>query len=244
MVCKTITGTTIGLNAYKIEVEVDSINSLPSISIVGLPDNAVSESKERLRSAIKNSGYTFPQGKVVINLAPADIKKEGTHFDLPMAIGILQEEGLLTSENIKDYAFVGELSLDGSLRGVNGVLPITTGLKESGITTVFVPEENAREAALVQGMTIYGASHLSDIVNHFTENPIKPTVIDIQKYLEDDLNEEYQYDFKDVKGQKKAKKALEIAAAGGHNILMSGTPGSGKTLMAKCFASILPPLEI
>lgn len=244
MVCKTITGTTIGLNAYKIEVEVDSINSLPSISIVGLPDNAVSESKERLRSAIKNSGYTFPQGKVVINLAPADIKKEGTHFDLPMAIGILQEEGLLTSENIKDYAFVGELSLDGSLRGVNGVLPITTGLKESGITTVFVPEENAREAALVQGMTIYGANHLSDIVNHFTENPIKPTVIDIQKYLEDDLNEEYQYDFKDVKGQQKAKKALEIAAAGGHNILMSGTPGSGKTLMAKCFASILPPLEI
>ena len=244
MVCKTITGTTIGLNAYKIEVEVDSINSLPNISIVGLPDNAVSESKERLRSAIKNSGYTFPQGKVVINLAPADIKKEGTHFDLPMAIGILQEEGLLTSENIKDYAFVGELSLDGSLRGVNGVLPITTGLKESGITTVFVPEENAREAALVQGMTIYGAKHLSDIVNHFTENPITPTVIDIEKYLEDDLNEEYQYDFKDVKGQQKAKKALEIAAAGGHNLLMSGTPGSGKTLMAKCFASILPPLEI
>ena len=244
MVCKTITGTTIGLNAYKIEVEVDSINSLPNISIVGLPDNAVSEAKERLRSAIKNSGYTFPQGKVVINLAPADIKKEGTHFDLPMAIGILQEEGLLTSENIKDYAFVGELSLDGSLRGVNGVLPITTGLKESGITTVFVPEENAREAALVQGMTIYGAKHLSDIVNHFTENPIAPTIIDIEKYLKDDLNEEYQYDFKDVKGQQKAKKALEIAAAGGHNLLMSGTPGSGKTLMAKCFASILPPLEI
>ena len=244
MVCKTITGTTIGLNAYKIEVEVDVINSLPSVCIVGLPDNAVSESKERIRSAIKNSGYTFPKGKVIINLAPADIKKEGTFFDLPMAMGILQEEGLVENENLKNTAFIGELSLDGSLRSIHGVLPIVTGLKESGIKTVFVPVENAKEAALVQGLTILGVSHLTDVVNHFTEKPITPTTVDITAYLNDNGNDEYIYDFKDVKGQQKAKKALEIAAAGGHNILMSGSPGSGKTLMAKCFASILPPLEL
>ena len=244
MVCKTVTATIIGLEAHLVEVEVDVINSLPSITIVGLPDNAVSEAKERIRSAIKNSGYTFPKGKVVINLAPADLKKEGTFFDLPMAVGILQEEGVLFSDQTKDIAFVGELSLDGSLRGVNGILSIVGGLKESGIKTVFVPEENAKEAGLVKGIDVLGAQHLTDVVNHFTESPITPTVIDVDKYLLNSQSEEYIYDFKDVKGQQKAKKALEISAAGGHNILMSGSPGSGKTLMAKCFASILPPLEL
>lgn len=243
MVTRAITATTVGINAYKIEVEVDVINSLPNISIVGLPDSAVSEAKERVHSAIKNSGFTFPLGRVIVNLAPADIRKEGTNFDLPIAIGILKEQGINIPDDL-NAAFLGELSLDGSLRGVRGILPLVAGLKEQGINSVFVPEENAKEAALVQGIHVYGAKHLSDVVNHFAENPIKETVIDIDKYLEENSEEEFLFDFKDVKGQQKAKKALEIAAAGGHNVLMTGSPGSGKTMMAKCIASILPPLNL
>ncbi len=244
MVNKIKTGTVIGLNAYEVWVETDVVNSLPSISIVGLPDASVNEARDRVKSAIKNSGYTFPSKKVVINLAPADLKKVGTSFDLPIAIGILIEEEVIDIDKVKDYAFIGELSLDGQIRGVNGVLPLVLGLKEAGIQNIIVPKSNSKEAALIEGINIYGAEHLTDVVNHFTETKIPQTHIDVRQYLSKQTEQDYPFDFKNVKGQQKAKKALEIAAAGGHNILMIGSPGSGKTLMAKCFASILPPLEL
>lgn len=244
MVNKVTTATVIGLESYIVDVETDVINSLPAIVVVGLPDAAVNEARARVRSAIKNSGYTFPDKKIVINLAPADLKKEGTNFDLPIAVGVLVEEEVIDLEKIKEYSFIGELSLDGSLRSVPGVLPLVLGLKSAGVKNVFVPLANAKEAALVEGINVYGAECLCDVVNHFIETPVKPMRINVREYLEHSYEDDFAYDFKDVKGQKKAKKALEIAAAGGHNMLMTGSPGSGKTLMAKCFASILPPLEL
>ena len=154
MVNRVKSGTVIGLNAYEVLVETDVVNSLPAMSIVGLPDTAVNEARDRVKSAIKNSGYTFPSKKVVINLAPADLKKAGTGFDLPIAIGILTEEEVLDWEKIKNYAFIGELALDGLIRGINGVLPLVLGLKEAGIVDIVVPKSNAKEAALIDGVNI------------------------------------------------------------------------------------------
>lgn len=248
MVANVKTAAVVGLETYEISVEVDLNLGVPHFMVVGLPDLAVNEAKERVRSAIKNSGLFFPAKKIIVNLAPADIKKIGSCYDLPIAIGILAADDTIDAEKTADYAFIGELSLDGSLKAVSSVLPTVIGIQKLGIKNIIVPEDNKYEAALVPDINVYAAKNLNDVVNHFATDEtyvsLEKVSVDINKMLAEVKEDEYLFDFKDVKGQTKAKKALEIAAAGGHNLLMVGPPGSGKTLLSKCFASILPPLEV
>lgn len=230
-----------GLNVHEINIEVDTINSIPQISIIGLGDAAISEAKERLRLAIKNSGYSFPQTKVVINLAPADLKKEGSSYDLAMAVGILAREGNIKNDINPKIAFLGELSLDGSLRGVNGTIAIMCELKQLGIEKIILPSDNLEEASYIDEVEALGADNLYQVVEYLNGNfELKKLKRNIKDYINQDNN--FEVDFSIVKGQAQAKRALEIAAAGGHNVLMSGSPGAGKTLLAKAFMSILPPL--
>ncbi|WP_075603340.1 YifB family Mg chelatase-like AAA ATPase [Saccharicrinis aurantiacus] len=243
MLVKTYGAALTGIDAVTITIEVNFSKGI-KFFLVGLPDNAVKESEQRIQSAINISGLKWPGKKIVINMAPADIRKEGSAYDLPLAIGILAASSQINDDKLGDFIMMGELSLDGSLQTIKGVLPIAVRAKEEGFKGIIVPKENAREAAVVQGLDVYGADNILEVIALLNgESTIEPTIIDIEAEFYKQFND-IELDFLDVKGQETVKRALEIAAAGGHNLIMIGPPGAGKSMIAKRLPSILPPLTL
>jgi magnesium chelatase family protein len=245
MLAKVISAAIVGLEAEPVDVEVDVINGYPAFAMVGLPDAAVKESRDRVHSAIKNSGLSFPGNKrITVNLAPADLRKEGPAYDLPIAVGILAASQQIWPDRVEGAMFIGELSLDGTTRHTKGILPLAALARERGFRSVFVPAADAREAALLPDVDVYPVADLVQLVGHLTGmSPIAP----VESSLETSFSQDgiaYAADFADIMGQEHVKRAIEVAAAGGHNVLMSGPPGSGKTLIAKSLPGILPRMSV